>query len=150
MLTCLQLSLTAPRPAGELFVGEESGMDELDGFILEEARTLSPCWLCLVRRSGSSCSAAIAAVRAPDPTSLVDTTSTGFPPNTFQRFLAAVEWRMSAGSVCLAMVALEEMIDPRSLGDRRRQPGLMSNIFTNEAEVRVAQRSSAAGDRNNR
>ena len=72
---------------------------------------------------------------------LVDTTAlTGFPsPDTFQRFLAAVEWAEQAkGRLHLVMVARAEMIDPHTFGVIvARNRGLLSNIFTTEAEARV-------------
>lgn len=41
----------------------------------------------------------------------------GRAPDTFQRFLAVVEWTAEArGSVRLAMVAWPEMIDPQKFG----------------------------------
>jgi hypothetical protein len=72
---------------------------------------------------------------------LVDTTAlTGFPsPDIFQRFLAAVEWAEQAkGRLHLAMVARAEMIDPHTFGVTvARNRGLLSNIFTTEADARV-------------
>ena len=65
---------------------------------------------------------------------------TGFSsPDTFQRFLAAVEWADEAkGSMCLAMVARAEMIDPRKFGVTvAANRGLVSNIFTTEVEART-------------
>jgi len=72
---------------------------------------------------------------------LVDTTAlTGFAsPDTFQRFLAAVEWAEEAqGGVRLAMVALEEMIHPQKLGVLvAANRGMVSNIFPTEVEARA-------------
>lgn len=72
---------------------------------------------------------------------LVDTRSwTGFsPPDTFQRFLAAIAWAEEAGGrLRLAMVAREEMIDPHKFGAMvANNRGLVSNIFTSEEEARV-------------
>lgn len=72
---------------------------------------------------------------------LVDTTAlTGFPsPGTFQRFLAAVAWAEEArGRLRLAMVARAEMIDPQKFGVTVAiNRGLVSNIFTTEAEARA-------------
>ena len=72
---------------------------------------------------------------------LVDTTAlTGFAsPGTIQRFLAAVGWAEEAmGRLRLAMVAREEMIDPEKFGVTvAGNRGLVSNIFTTEAEARA-------------
>ena len=72
---------------------------------------------------------------------LVDTTTlTGFPaPDTLQRFLAAVGWAEEAGGrLRLAMVARAEMIDPCKFGVTvAANRGLVSNIFTTEAEARA-------------
>jgi CheY-like chemotaxis protein len=72
---------------------------------------------------------------------LVDTTAlTGFAsPGTFERFLAAVEWATEARSgLRLAMVARADMIDPQKFGVAvAAQRGLVSNIFTTEAEARA-------------
>jgi len=81
---------------------------------------------------------------------LVDTTAlTGFPsPNTIQRFFAAVEWAAAAGGLLrLAMVARAEMIDPQKFGVTvAANRGLVSNIFTTEAEAR-AWRQATRGPR---
>ena len=70
---------------------------------------------------------------------LVDTTQwIGFPsPNTFQRFLAAVEWAEEAGGrLRLAMVARIEMIDPQKFGVTvATNRGLISNVFSSEEEA---------------
>jgi hypothetical protein len=84
--------------------------------------------------------AAIAAARRNHARDLlVDTTAlTGFPsPDTFQRFLAAVEWADEAkGGVRLAMVARAEMIHPQKFGVLvGANRGLVSNIFTTEREA---------------
>ena len=72
---------------------------------------------------------------------LVDTTElTGFAsPDTFERFLAVVEWVKEARSgVRLAMVARPEMIHPQKFGVLvAANRGLVSNIFTTEAEARA-------------
>jgi hypothetical protein len=72
---------------------------------------------------------------------LVDTTAlTGFlSPDTFQRYFAAVAWAAeAAGSLRLAMVARAEMIDPQKFGVTvAANRGLISNIFTTEAEARA-------------
>ena len=84
--------------------------------------------------------AAIAAARSQQLRELlVDTTALiGFSsPDTFQRFLAAVQWAEEAhGQLRLAMVALPEMIDPQKFGVTvAANRGLVSNIFTTEAEA---------------
>jgi hypothetical protein len=72
---------------------------------------------------------------------LVDTTAlTGLPaPDTFQRFLAAVDWaEEAAGHLRLAIVARAEMIDPARFGVTvAANRGLVSNIFTTETEARA-------------
>jgi hypothetical protein len=118
-------------------------LDEPDGFILEGSRGL-------YRPVGSvSFNEAVARVRAAIAVAcskqaedlLVDTTAlTGFPsPATFQRFLAAVAWAEEAvGRLRLAMVARAEMIDPQKFGVIvAANRGLVSNIFTTEAEARA-------------
>lgn len=72
---------------------------------------------------------------------LVDTTMlTGLlSPEIFQRFLAAVAWaEEAAGRLHLAMIARAEMIDPQKFGVTvAANRGLVSNIFTTEAEARA-------------
>src|SRR5688572_3234531 len=72
---------------------------------------------------------------------LVDTTAlTGFPtPDTFERFLAAVEWAEEApAGMRLAMVARPEMIHPQKFGVLvAANRGLVSNIFATEAGARA-------------
>jgi CheY-like chemotaxis protein len=72
---------------------------------------------------------------------LVDTTAlSGFPsPDAFERFLAAVEWAEEArAGVRMAMVAAAEMIDPHRFGVLiATTRGLVSNIFTTEAQARA-------------
>ena len=116
-------------------------MNELDSFVLENGRGI-------YRPVGTvSFDEAVALVRAAIATArrnqarelLVDTTElVGFPsPNTFQRFLAAVEWADEAsGSLYLSMVARPEMIDPQKFGTLvASNRGLMNNIFPTEAEA---------------
>jgi hypothetical protein len=118
-------------------------LDEPNGFILEGRHGL-------YRPVGSfSFDEAVARVRAAIAVAcsnqvgdlLVDTTAlTGFPsPDTFQRFLAAVEWADEArGRLRLAMVARAEMIDPQKFGVTVvSNRGLVSNIFTTAAEARA-------------
>jgi hypothetical protein len=62
----------------------------------------------------------------------------GFPsPDTFQRFLAAIEWAEEAhGRLRLVMVARPEIIDPQKFGMVvAGNHGLVSNIFTTESEA---------------
>ena len=92
---------------------------------------------------------AIAAARRHHARDLVvDTTAlTGFPsPDTFERFLAAVEWAKEAREgVRLAMVARAEMIHPQKLGVIvAANRGLATNIFTTESDARAW---LAGGDR---
>jgi CheY-like chemotaxis protein len=120
-----------------------TGMDDPDNFTREDR-----CGL--YRPTGSvSFDGAVALVRAAIaaarrnglPDLLVDTTAlTGFAsPDTFGRFLAAVEWATEAKSgVRLAMVARQEMIHPQKFGVLvAANRGLMSNIFPTEAEARA-------------
>jgi hypothetical protein len=117
-------------------------MEEPIGFVWEESRAVyHPAGrvtfdeaVALVRAAiGVACSG-----RAKDL--LVDTRAlTGFAsPDTFQRFLAAVSWAEQAeGRLRLAMVARPEMIDPRKFGVTvAGNRGLISNIFTSDAEAR--------------
>jgi hypothetical protein len=118
-------------------------LDGLDGFSMEGTRGFYRPVGCV------SFDEAVAWVRTAIATAcsnravdlLVDTTAlTGFPsPNTFQRFLAAVEWAEEAvGRVRLAMVALAEMIDPAKFGVTvALNRGLVSNIFPTETEARA-------------
>jgi hypothetical protein len=118
-------------------------LDELADFVLEGGsgfyRPVGPVAfdeaVALVR-------AAVAATRRNQAQDiLVDTTAlTGFPsPTTIERFFAAVEWAVEAGGCLrLAMVARAEMIDPEKFGVTvARNRGLVSNIFTTEAEARA-------------
>jgi hypothetical protein len=126
-----------------LFGDGGKGMDEPDGFMMEGGRGL-------FRPVGSvSFDKAVALVRAAIAVAcanqaedlLVDTTAlTGFPsPETFDRFLAAVTWAEEAlGRLRLAMIARAEMIDPQKFGVTvAANRGLVSNIFTTEAEARA-------------
>jgi CheY-like chemotaxis protein len=135
-------------PAGTATASEESGgrrtgMEALDNFVVEEGRGL-------YRPTGSvSFDEAVALVRGAIAVArgnrlrdlLVDTTAlTGFAsPNTFERFLAAVEWAKEARyGVRLAMVARAEIIHPQKFGVLvAANRGLVSNIFTTEAEARA-------------
>ena len=118
-------------------------MDELDGLVLEAGCALyRPVGSCSFTKAVALVRAAIAAARAKQAKNLlVDTTAlTGFPsPDVFLRFLAAVEWAKEArGSLRLAMVARAEMIDPEKFGVTvAANRGLVSNIFTTEAEARA-------------
>jgi hypothetical protein len=118
-------------------------LDGLDGFSMEGTRGLYRPVGCV------SFDEAVARVRTAIATAcsnravdlLVDTTAlTGFPsPNTFQRFLAAVDWAEEAvGRLRLVMVARAEMIDPTKFGVTvAANRGLVSNIFTTETEARA-------------
>lgn len=117
--------------------------DELPGFAIDGARaTFRPSGqmsfddaVAIVRR-------AIGAARANRTRELlVDTRGlTGFAsPDTFERFLAAVQWAESGGGrVRLSMVARAEMIDPRRFGVLvATNRGLISNIFADEDAARA-------------
>ncbi|MFL6203087.1 MAG: hypothetical protein ACJ76J_28295 [Thermoanaerobaculia bacterium] len=116
-------------------------MDELDGFVLEGGRAVyRPVGSVSFDEVVALVRAAIAAARSNQARDLlVDTTAlTGFSsPDTFQRFLAVVEWAEEArGSVRLAMVARPEMIDPHKFGVTvAANRGLVSNIFTTGGEA---------------
>ena len=118
-------------------------MDDPDHFVLEEGRGLyRPVGTVSFDEAVALVRAAIAAARRNQVRDLlVDTTAlTGFPsPDTFERFLAAVEWAEEArGRVRLAMVARAEMIHPQKFGVLvAANRGLVSNIFTTEAEARA-------------
>jgi hypothetical protein len=70
---------------------------------------------------------------------LVDSTALfGFAtPDTFQRFLAVVNWAEGAeGRLRLVMVAREELIDPQRFGVTvGLNRNLVNNIFTAESEA---------------
>jgi hypothetical protein len=70
---------------------------------------------------------------------LVDSTALfGFAtPDTFQRFLAVVNWaEVAQGRLRLAMVAREELIDPQRFGVTvGLNRNLVNNIFTAESEA---------------
>jgi len=86
--------------------------------------------------------AAVAAARRNRVRELVVNTTEldGFPsPDTFERFLAAVEWAAEAApGTHLAIVARPEMIHPQKFGVLvAANRGLASNIFATEAEARA-------------
>jgi hypothetical protein len=118
-------------------------LDELDGFELNGGRG----WYRVVgnvsfNEAAARIRTAIELARQSEARDLlVDTTAlTGFsPPDTFQRFLAVVEWaELAWGRLYLAMVAREEMIDPQRFGVTvAANRGLVCNIFTTEAEARA-------------
>jgi FixJ family two-component response regulator len=122
---------------------KRGGMDDPDTFVLEEGRGLyCPVGSVSFDQAVALVRAAIAAARRNQVRDLlVDTTAlTGFPsPDTFERFLAAVEWADAArAGVRLAMVARAEMIDPQKFGVIvAANRGLVSNIFTTEVEARA-------------
>ena len=116
---------------------------QLDCFVLDRGRGLfRPVGSVSFNEAVALVRAAIAAARSKQAWELlVDTRAlTGFSsPNTFQRFLMAVEWAEEAsGTVRLAMVAREEMIDPQKFGVTvAANRGLVSNVFTTESEARA-------------
>jgi hypothetical protein len=116
-------------------------LHELDGLVLENGRGIyRPAGTVSFDEAVALVRAAIATARSSEARELlVDTTALiGFPsPDTFQRFLAAVEWADEAsGSLYLSMVARAEMIDPQKFGMLvASNRGLISNIFTTEAEA---------------
>lgn len=116
-------------------------MNELDAFVLENGRGIyRPVGTVSFDEAVSMVRAAIATARSNQARELlVDTTAlVGFPsPDTFQRFLAAVEWADEAsGSLYLSMVARAEMIDPQKFGTLvASNRGLINNIFPTEAEA---------------
>jgi hypothetical protein len=118
-------------------------LDALEGFTLEEGRGLyRPVGDVSFNEAVALVRAAIAAARGNQARDLlVDATALiGFPsPDTFQRFLAAVEWAKEANaSVRLAMVARAEIIDANKFGVTvAANRGLVSNIFPTEAEARA-------------
>jgi hypothetical protein len=128
-------------------------LDELDGFALEGERAVyHPVGSVSFDEVVALVRAAIAAARSNQARGLlVDTTGlTGFPsPDTFQRFLAVVEWAEEArGSVLMAMVARPEMIDPQKFGVTvAGNRGLVSNIFTTEREARAWLNTQPRGKR---
>ena len=117
-------------------------MQKVDGFELENGRAIHrPVGWVTFEEAVDRIKAGIARARKNHVRELlVDTTALeGFPsPDTFQRFLAAVEWADEAqSSLRLAMVAREEMIDPQRFGVIvARNRGLESNIFTTEQAAR--------------
>jgi hypothetical protein len=118
-------------------------LEELDCFAVENGRGFyRPVGSVSFDEAVAPVRAAISAARENQVRDLlVDTTAlTGFPsPDTFQRFLAAVAWADKAmGAVRLAMVAREELIDPKKFGVTvAANRGLVSNVFTTEVEARA-------------
>jgi hypothetical protein len=117
-------------------------LEVLNGFTLEGDRGIfRPMGHVTFDEAVALVRAAIATARSHQVRDLlVDTTALdGFPsPDTFQRFLAAVEWADEAsGRVRLAMVARPEMIDPAKFGVTvAGNRGLVTNIFTAEEAAR--------------
>jgi FixJ family two-component response regulator len=117
--------------------------DDPDNFILEKGHAVHhPAGYVSFDEAVALVRAAIAAaLRHQVRDLLVDTRElTGFPsPDSFERFLAAIEWAEEArAGVRLAMVARAEMIDPQKLGVVvALNRGLVSNIFTSEVEARL-------------
>jgi CheY-like chemotaxis protein len=123
--------------------GVEIAAADPDSFVVSEAHAhFRPAGSVSFETTVALVRAAIAAARrARVRDLLVDTTAlVGFPsPDTFERFLAAVEWAEEAkGGVHLAMVARPEMIHPERFGVLvAANRGLVSNIFPTEAEARA-------------
>ena len=122
--------------------GGGRGENDPDGFVVEEGRGLyRPAGSVSFDEAVDLVRDAIAVARRNQVSELlVDTTAlTGFAsPDTLQRFLAAVEWAQEAkGGVRLAMVARAEMIHAEKFGVLiAANRGMVSNIFTTEAEAR--------------
>jgi hypothetical protein len=118
-------------------------LDKPDGFVMEGERGIyRPVGSVSFNEAATLVRAAIATARSNQIRDLlIDTTGlTGFPsPNTFQRFLAIVEWAKEAkGSVRMVMVARAEMIDPLKFGVTvAANRGMVSNIFPTEEEARA-------------
>jgi len=123
--------------------GEFGSKGDPDHFVLHAGRGIyRPEGFMSFDQAVALIRAAIAAARRNQVRDLlVDTTAlTGFPsPDTFERFLAAVEWAEEASAgVRLAMVARAEMIHPQKFGVIvAANKGLVSNIFTTEVEARA-------------
>jgi hypothetical protein len=124
-------------------------MKELDGFVVEDGRGFyRPVGYVAFDEVIALVSAAIEAARRNHVRDLiVDTTALTLirSPRTIQRYLAAVTWSDEAkGDVRLAIIAKEEMIDPRECGETGKigvrvatKRGLVSDIFTTEAVARA-------------
>ena len=118
-------------------------MNEPAGFMMEGDRAVyRPAGIVQFDDVVAWVRAAIALACAKDAEDLlVDTTAlAGFAsPDVFQRFLAATEWaEQKVGRLRLAMIAQAEMIDPHKFGVTvAANRGLVSNIFTTEAEARA-------------
>jgi len=114
-----------------------------DHFVLEERRAVyRPAGSVSFDRAVALVRAAIAAANRNGVHSLlVDTTAlTGFrSPDTFERFLAVVQWAVEARpGVRLAIVAREELIHPQKFGMLvAANMRFVSNIFTTEHEARA-------------
>jgi len=118
-------------------------VDNLDGFTIEAGYALyRPVGRVSFDEVIARVRAAIAVACSKQAADLlVDTTAlTGFPPpDTFQRFVAVTAWAEEArGRLRMAMVARAEIIDPKRFGVTvAANRGLVSNIFTTEAEARA-------------
>ena len=118
-------------------------MEELDGFSIEKGHGLyRPVGSVTFYQAVNLVRDSIAAARRNKVRDLlVDTTAlVGFPsPETFQRFLMALARSDEAkGGVRLAMIARAEMIHPEKIGVTIAvNRGLVSNVFTAEAQARA-------------
>jgi DNA-binding response OmpR family regulator len=125
------------------FDSQGMSLNDPDNFVLEEGRAVyRPAGSVSFDQAVALVRAAIAAARRHHVRSLLVnlTKLTGFPsPDTFERFLAVVEWAEEARSgVRLAMVARVEMIHPQKFGVIvAANRGLISNIFPTEIEARA-------------
>jgi CheY-like chemotaxis protein len=114
-----------------------------DNFVLEERRAVyRPVGSVSFDRAVALVRAAIAATHRNGVRALlVDSTAlTGFrSPDTFERFLAVVQWAVEARpGVRMAMVAREELIHPQKFGMLvAANMRFVSNIFTTEHEARA-------------
>jgi CheY-like chemotaxis protein len=123
--------------------GNRAGSDDPVDFVLEQGHAAHrPVGYCSFEEAVALVRAAIAAARRHQVRDLlVDTRGlTGFPsPDSFERFLAAVDWADEAkAGVRLAMVAREEMIHPQKLGViAALNRGMVSNIFPTEVQARA-------------
>jgi CheY-like chemotaxis protein len=123
--------------------GSRIDSNDPDDFVLEKGHAAHrPVGHCSFDEAVALVRGAIAAARRHQVRDLlVDTRGlTGFPsPDSFERFLAAVDWADEArAGVRLAMVARAEMIHPQKLGVIvALNRGMVSNIFTTEVQARA-------------
>jgi CheY-like chemotaxis protein len=137
------LPMQHARHSGALRSDRRMARDDPDNFVLETGYAVHrPVGYVSFDEAVELVRAAIAAARRHQVRDLlVDMRElTGFPsPDSFERFLAAVDWADEAkAGVRLAMVARAEMIHPQKLGVIvALNRGLVSNIFTSEVEARA-------------